>query len=226
MTEEQIATARNQPRAKELREWRLALDMNKYKDIRKKFDDAGIDLRILCFNMTEAITDDEIDYAFRMAKALGCKALSSSTQVTVSKRTAPIADKYKMLIGFHGHDNNADPNEFGSLESYGKGLAYGKYNGINLDVGHFTAAGYDALKYIKENNKRITHLHVKDRKKDHGPNVPWGEGDTPLKEIFALLKKEKYGFPANIELEYRVPEGSTRQAEIKKCLEYAKKLLA
>jgi sugar phosphate isomerase/epimerase len=223
MTEEQIAAART--RGKDMLAWRLALDMNKYKDLRKRFDDVGIDLQILCYNMTEAITDEEIDYAFRMAKALGCKSLSSSTQVTVSKRVAPFAEKHKMIIGFHGHDNNVDPNEFGSLESYAKGLAYGKYNGINLDVGHFTAAGYDALAYIKENHKRISNLHIKDRKKDHGPNVVWGEGDTPLKEIFALIRKEKYAFPCDIELEYRVPEGSTRAAEMKKCLEYCKKNL-
>ncbi len=225
MTDEQIANARNSPRAKEMLAWRMGLDLNKYKDLRKRFDNVGIDLQILCYNMNEATTDEEIDYAFRMAKALGCKSLSSSTQVTVAKRVAPFAEKHKMIIGFHGHDNNVDPNEFGSLESYAKGLSYGKYNGINLDVGHFTAAGYDALAYLKENHKRISNLHIKDRKKDHGPNVPWGEGDTPLKEIFALIRKEKYQFPCDIELEYRVPEGSTRVAEMKKCLEYCKQNL-
>ena len=226
MTEEQIAAARQQPNAVALREWRMSVPMEKFADIRKKINGTGIDIAILCFNMGEAITDEEMDYAFRMAKALGAKAISTSTRMTVAKRVAPIAEKHKMIIGFHGHDNNADPNETGSLESYAQALSYGKYNGVNLDIGHFTSADYDAIAFIKEHHARITNLHVKDRKKDHGPNTIWGEGDTPIKAVLQLMKKEKYPFPANIELEYAIPEGSDRVAEVKKCFAYCKQALA
>ena len=114
----------------------------------------------------------------------------------------------------------------GSLESYAKALSYGKYNAVNLDIGHFTATNQDAVKFIKENHARISNIHIKDRKKDHGPNIKWGQGDTPIKEVLLLLAKEKYGFPADIELEYRVPEGSDRVAEVKKCFAFIKKALA
>jgi len=80
--------------------------------------------------------------------------------------------------------------------------------------------------YIEANHGRITSLHVKDRKKDHGPNVPFGEGDTPIKEVLQLMAKEKYAFPANIEFEYRVPEGSDVVTEVGKCLKYCKEALA
>jgi hypothetical protein len=40
------------------------------------------------------------------------------------------------------------------------------------------------------------------------------------------VSKQKYGFPANIELEYQVPEGSDRTAEVKRCFEYMKRALA
>jgi sugar phosphate isomerase/epimerase len=226
MTEEQIATARATPRAQELLKWRKSVSMDKFKAVRKKTNDAGIAINTLCFNMTEAVTDDEIDYAFVMAKALGAKQISTSTQVTVAKRVAPFAEKHKMLIGFHGHDNDADPNETGSLESYAKALSYGKYNAVNLDIGHFTATNQDAVKFIKENHARISNIHIKDRKKDHGPNIEWGQGDTPIKDVLLLLAKEKYGFPADIELEYRVPEGSDRVAEVKKCFAFIKQALA
>jgi sugar phosphate isomerase/epimerase len=75
-------------------------------------------------------------------------------------------------------------------------MGYSKYNGINLDIGHFTAANYDPVPFLKQHHARITNLHLKDRKKDHGPNVPWGTGDTPLKEVLLVLKKEKYAIPA------------------------------
>jgi sugar phosphate isomerase/epimerase len=226
MTDEQIEAARNQPRAVEMRNWRLAVKDSQFADLKKKINDAGINVEILCYNMQEPITDEEIEYAFRMAKGLGAKAISTSTRMPVAKRVAPFAESHKMLVGFHGHDNVADPNETGSLESYAKALAYGKYNGVNLDIGHFTSANYDAVAFIKEHHDRITNLHVKDKKKDHGPNMIWGEGDTPIQTVLQLLAKEKYGFPANIELEYRVPEGSDRTAEVKRCFEYCKKMLA
>ena len=222
MTEEQITAAR--ARGEELRNWRLAASMDKFKDVRKSFDTAGIDVQILCFNMSQAITDDEIDYAFQMAKALGARAISSTTQVSVSKRTAPFADKHKMTIGFHGHDATDDPNEFATPESFATAMAYSKYHGINLDIGHFTAGNYDPLPYIREHHARITNLHLKDRKKDHGKNVPWGEGDTPIKEVLLLLKKEKYPFPANIEYEYGQP-GMDTVTEMSKCVQYCKEVL-
>jgi sugar phosphate isomerase/epimerase len=226
MTEEQLKSARSQPGAAALREWRLAVKPEQFAALKKRINDAGIDVAILCFNMSEAITDEEMEYAFHFAKGLGARAISTSTRMPVAKRIAPIAEQQKVMVGFHGHDNVADPNETGSLASYKQALSYGKYNGINLDIGHFTSANYDAIAFLKENHARITNLHLKDRKKDHGPNTPWGEGDTPIRQVLQLLKTAKYPIPANIELEYPIPEGSDRVAEVKKCFEYCKKALA
>ena len=223
MTEEQIAAAR--ARTADLRNWRLGVSMDKFKDVRKKFDNAGIDIRLLCFNMNQAITDEEIDYAFQMAKALGARAMSTTTQVSVSKRVAPFADKHKMMVGYHGHDATWDPNEFATPESFATAMSYSKYNGVNLDIGHFTAAGYDPVAYIQEHHARITNLHLKDRMKDHGPNKPWGEGQTPIKPVLLLLKDAKYPIPANIEYEYGQPGMDTIE-EMKKCVQYCKDALA
>jgi sugar phosphate isomerase/epimerase len=211
-------------RAEELRKWRLSVSMEKFKDVRKKFDNAGIDLALLCFNMRDNNTDDEIEYAFQMAKALGAKGITTSTTLTMSKRIAPFADKHKLLVGYHGHDQTNDPNEFATLETYAAAFSYGKYNGVNLDIGHFTASNYDAVSFIKEHYSRITNLHLKDRKKDHGPNTPWGQGDTPIREVLQLMRKEKYPFPANIEYEYRGE--SDPVTEVAKCYEFCKQALA
>ena len=223
MTDEQIAAAR--VRNEDFRKWRLSVSMDKFKDVRKKFDTAGIDLRLLCFNMNEAITDDEIEYAFQMAKALGVKAISSSTQVTVAKRVAPFADKHKMMFGFHGHDSTWDPNEFATPETFAIAMGLSKYFGVNLDIGHFTSGNYDAVAYIKEHHARITNLHLKDKKRDHGANLPWGQGDTPIKEVLLLLKKEKYPIPANIEYEYGPRPDLDTVVEMKKCYAYCREAL-
>jgi sugar phosphate isomerase/epimerase len=207
-------------------QWRASTSAGTWKAVTKKFNDAGVDVALLCYNMQDAMKDDDIEYGFSMAKGLGVKGITTSTTLTMAKRIAPVADKHKLLVGYHGHDATNDPNQTATLESYATLMGYGKYNGINLDIGHFTAAGYDAVAFIKEHHDRITNLHVKDRKKDHGPNVAvWGTGDTPIKDVMQLLKKEKYRFPANLELEYPIPADSDIIAEAKKCLAYVKSCL-
>ena len=223
-SEQQAARAEAQ---KKLTDWRAAANAATWQAVRKKWNDAGVDLALLCYNMNDNMTDDDIEYGFKMAEGLGVRGMTTSTTLTMAKRIAPIANKHKLMVGYHGHDQTNDPNQTATLESYDTLMTYGGYNGINLDVGHFTAAGYDAVDFIKKHHDRITNLHIKDRKKNHGPNVAvWGTGDTPLKDVFQLLKAEKYPFPANIELEYRIPEGSNLIAEMKICYAYIRGCLA
>jgi len=219
--------AERQAATQKLAQWRTAANAATWKAVRKKFNDAGVEVALLCYNMQDSMKDEDIEYGFSMAKGLGVKAITTSTTLTMAKRIAPLADKHKLMVGYHGHDATSDPNQTATLESYDTLMGYGKYNGINLDIGHFTAANYDAVAFIKQHHDRITNLHVKDRKKDHGPNVAvWGTGDTPIKAVLQLLKTEKYPFPANLELEYRVPDGSDIVAEAKKCFAYVKSCLA
>jgi sugar phosphate isomerase/epimerase len=218
--------AEQQAAREKLAQWRTAANANTWKAVTKKFNDAGVNVELLCYNMQDAMKDEDIEYGFSMAKGLGVKAITTSTTLTMAKRIAPIAESHKLMVGYHGHDQTNDPNQTATLESYDTLMAYGKYNGINLDIGHFTAANYDAVAFIKQHHDKITNLHLKDRKKDHGPNVAvWGTGDTPMKPVLQLLKQEKYPFPANMELEYRIPEGSEIVAEAKKCFAYVKSCL-
>ncbi len=224
LTPEQIAE-RDAAMAK-LKDWRASATPATWKAVTKKFNDSGIDVALLCYNMQDSMKDDDIEFGFTMAKGLGAKAITTSTTLTMAKRIAPLADKHKMLVGYHGHDATNDPNQTATLESYATLMGYGKYNGINLDIGHFTAAGYDAVAFIKQHHDKITNLHLKDRKKDHGPNVAvWGTGDTPMKEVLQLVKTEKYPFPGNLEIEYQIPPDSDIIAEAKKCLAYVKSCL-
>jgi sugar phosphate isomerase/epimerase len=215
--------------AKALHDWRMSATAATFKPVRQKIADAGIDLRLLCYNMNVNNTkDDEIEYAFKMASWLGVKAISTSTQVSMAKRLAPFADKHKMMVGFHGHDQTSNPDEVSTEETFKAVMAASKYLGANLDIGHYTSANGDPVAFIKAHHARITNLHVKDRKRDHGGNTPWGQGDTPIKDVLLLLKKEKWDIPANIEYEYGPVNETPDQtiAEVKKCVQYAKEALA
>jgi sugar phosphate isomerase/epimerase len=206
----------------ELAAWRASAEsQDGFRAVRRRFDAAGIELRLLCYNMNRNITDEQIEYGFQMAKALGVKAMSTSTQVSVAKRVAPFAEKHQLMVGYHGHSDVTDPDEVATPESFAAVTSYSKFHGINLDVGHFTAANFDALAFVEANHARITNLHLKDRKRGQGATTPWGEGDAPLARVLQLLKEKRYDIPANIEFEYR----GDPVAEVAKCLQFCKDAL-
>jgi sugar phosphate isomerase/epimerase len=205
-----------------LRDWRLTTPLDHFAVVRKKFDAAGIKLQAYNLSFNDSFTDAEIDRGFEMAKTLGAGFMTASSTLTAAKRVAPFAEKHQMTVAMHGHANLVDPNEFAKPESFEKAMAMSKRFAVNLDVGHFFAAGFDPLSYIQQHHDRITNLHLKDRKKSDGPNMAWGEGDTPIKEVLNLLKTKKYDIPANIEYEYK---GEDTVAEVRKCFEYCRAAL-
>jgi len=210
-------------RGEELKKWRLETPLAEFEKVRKKFVAAGIELYAYNYSFREDFSDEEIARGFEMAKALGVKCLTASSNVTTAKRIDPFAKKAKMRVGMHNHSRIAE-NEFATPDDFAKAMAgMSEYIAINLDIGHFTAANFDAVDYLKQHHQHIVTLHLKDRKKDQGANLPFGEGDTPIKEVLQVLKTNKYKIPANIEYEYK---GADTLAEVKKCYAYCGAALA
>jgi sugar phosphate isomerase/epimerase len=208
----------------DLRKWRLEAPLDHFRDVKKKFDAAGITIYAYNYSPNASFTDAEIERGFEMAKALGAEVITSSTTLDVAKRIAPFAEKHKMVVAMHGHSNTSDPNEFATPDSFAAAMKLSKYFKVNLDIGHFTAANFDALAYIGQHHADITNLHLKDRKKNQGDNLPWGQGDTPIRETLQLLKREKWPIRAYVEYEYR--GAASPVDEVKKCMAFAKQALA
>jgi sugar phosphate isomerase/epimerase len=207
-----------------LRRWRLETPLDHFRGIRKQFESAGLSIAAYNYSPVGDFTDDEIDRGFEMAKALGAGFITSSTTLAVATRIAPFAAKHAMNVAVHNHSNTSDPNEFATPESFAAALKLSPHFKINLDIGHFTAANYDAVAYLREHHADITNLHLKDRKKNQGDNVPWGQGDTPIVQVLQLLKKEKWPIRAYVEYEHRGTAGAV--ADVKTCFDYAKRALA
>jgi sugar phosphate isomerase/epimerase len=211
--------------AEEIKQWRLSASMDKYKALRQMYADAGVEMYAFRMaRLTNDMFDDELAYFFDTARALGANQITVElpTDTQLTKRIGDYAAKRKIMMGYHNHTQV-------NFNSWEAALSQSKYNGINFDVGHFAAAvSQSPIPFIEKHHDRITCLHLKDRKfgTNGGQNVPWGQGDTPLKEILVMMKKEKYKFPAGIELEYRIPEGSSTMAEMSKCLQFCKDALA
>jgi len=206
----------------ELRAWRLETPLDHFRGVERKFKAAGLAIHAYNYSFDASFSDDEIDRGFMIARALGAAFITASTTIPVARRVVPFAEKHQMVVAMHGHSNVADPNEFATPESFAVALALSKYFKVNLDIGHFTAANFDAVTYIREHHADITNLHIKDRKKDQGDNTPWGEGDTPIREVLQLLKTEGWPIPAYIEYEYG---GTSPVEEVRRCYDYAKKAL-
>jgi sugar phosphate isomerase/epimerase len=212
--------------AEELRKWRLSRTVDQFKAARKYFEDPGVALDVVKVDWIQNATDDEVEYCFLMAKTVGAKAISCEIPLSKAKWLGAFADKHKMMVGYHGHTDITSPEAFGRPESWITAMSYAKHNGINLDIGHFVAGNNASpIPFLAKYHDRVTHLHVKDRKMHNGPNVPFGQGDTPIKEILLLMQREKWRFMAAIEFEYRVPPGSDRMTEIAQCVTYCKNIL-
>jgi sugar phosphate isomerase/epimerase len=191
----------------------------KCADLRKMYNDAGVNIHI--HKIPFGPSDEAIDFNFQVAKALGCVGITLERSEPMAMRLAPFADKHKIWVAFHNHTDN-----YPALDRDDPILAFSPYIGFNLDVGHYFAGtkGQSPLPVLEKYHDRIVSLHLKDRTADGG-NVPWGTGGTPLKEILRLMKQEKWTFPADIEVEYKIPEGSTAVAEVAKCVRYCKDAL-
>jgi sugar phosphate isomerase/epimerase len=206
--------------------WRATASMDKFKEIRKKFNDVGITIYAFkpnAFGVNN--TDAEIEYGLNAAKALGANSVTVElpTDSAQTKRLGDLGAKHKVYFGYHAHLQATDT-------LWDVALSQSPYNSLNLDCGHYIAVGgkntkESLLALIEAKHDRITSMHLKDRTADGKNNLPWGQGDTPIKEILSLVKNKKYKFPVTIELEYEVPEGSDAVKEVAKCVDYAKGIL-
>jgi len=209
--------------AMKMAEWRAKVPMDKFVQLGKMYKDAGVSIYAFKPSALDAKnTDAEVDYAFRSAKALGANQANVElpSDPAQTKRLGDIAAKNKVYAGYHGHTQETPT-------WWDVALGQSKYNAMNFDMGHYVAAGFDPLTLIEAKHDHIVSMHVKDRKSkaNGGANVPWGTGDTPIIAALELMRKNKYKFPATIELEYEIPAGSDAVKETAKCVEYARKAL-
>ncbi|QIA06566.1 sugar phosphate isomerase/epimerase family protein [Draconibacterium halophilum] len=209
----------------EVREFRLNVDMKKVAAAQKLLDDAGIKPHIVKFSPSRW-SDEEIDYAFKVAKALGAKGVSEEISEEAAKKLGPIAEKHSMYAVFHQHMQFAEVDGF----SYDNFVGISPAVMFNFDSGHyFGSTGKNPCDILRKYHNRIFSIHIKDKTgPDTDPpnqNQVWGQGQTPLEEVLLLIKKEKWPIYCDIELEYNVKPWSNAVKEVKNCVNYARQIL-
>ena len=219
---EQFAQAATDGDGKSLQQWRLSASMEGFQALRKMYNDAGVNIHIVKFGDigNPGMPDEQIEYYFKVAKALGATGITREISEAAAERLGLIADRHEIMIGFHNHTQITPTLYDGPI------LSHGKFLGINLDIGHYVAGtNQPSLPQIEKHRERILSLHLKDRKKDNGPNTPFGEGDTDLVEVLQHMKKHGLTCPADIELEYPIPDGSDAVEEVKRCVHFCRDAL-
>lgn len=209
---------------KALAEWRKNASMDKFKEAKKLFNKRGVKIHILKLGNPKW-SDEEIDYAFNAAKAVGAKGISMEIGEETAIRMAPFADKHKMYVILHNHGQPGQPGF-----SFDKILAHGQRLMLNFDVGHyFGATGDNPVNILNRLHDRIVSIHIKDKTgpkaAEPNKNQPFGSGETPVGEILKAISQNKWPIHADVELEYTIPAGSDAVTEVTKCVEYLKKQL-
>ena len=102
--------------------------------------------------------------------------------------------KKKIYAAYHTHAQ-------GSMTAFDQAFALSKGNMANVDFGHWVAAGNvggTPMQFLEKHHDRISSFHLKDRTTpgNCALNLPWGTGETPIKEILQLVKKNKWKIPA------------------------------
>jgi sugar phosphate isomerase/epimerase len=208
----------------DLKDWRVSLPMEKVEEARKLFDDAGISVHIVKFSPARW-SDEEIDYAFKAAKAMGAKGVTEEIGEDAVNKLGPIAEKHGMYAIFHNHMQFATEG-FG----YDPFLAVSPAVMLNFDSGHFFGStGIHPNTIIEKYHDRIFSIHIKDKT---GPNTDppntnqvWGQGQMPLAEVLLLIKKNNWPIYCDIELEYEIKPWSNAVREVKTCVQYARNIL-
>lgn len=209
----------------ELKEWRKTNGtIDAYRQLRKKFNDAGVNIHI--YKWTAGETEEELDYSFKVAKALGAIGITTELNEKNARLLGPVAKDNGMFAIFHNHYQFAEPGF-----DVDKLLAYSSANKLNFDVGHyFGSTGLNPADFIRNYHDRIASIHLKDKTgpnnaTEKNANQVWGQGETPLAEVLHLIRDQKLPIYCDIELEYPIKPWSNSIKEVKLCKEFCRQIL-
>ena len=213
-------------------QWRETAEMKPLEDFRKRYAASGIFMHIVKFGdigFPWMYSWKEAEYMFKATRALGARVITREVPKpedwaqfkSTAEKLIPLMNEYDVDIAFHNHAQISANTYDGLL------LDYSDHFKINFDIGNYVAANAedDPVEFVKKYSSRIASIHVKDRKLNNGPEMPFGKGDTNLPALFDFLKREKLDIPCDIEMEYSIPETSNAVIETQRSLNYCKEFL-
>lgn len=197
--------------------WRLSVEQAHFDGIRRQFQDAGMNLFLYYSGLYDTASDQEVEREFQFAKWLGVQALSTQCEPQSVARLARFAEQHDLKVALHNTTSlfkrvRQLPSGPAEMEAQ---LKVSPNVFLNLDLGHFHAAGGDAVAFVKKNHRRIFNIQMKDRDAKEGPVVPCGEGSAPMAQVVELVRDK--GWPITITIEYE-HDAADIMKEMRRCL--------
>ena len=209
----------------EVKAWRAdPANVEKYAQLRKKFNDAGVNIHI--YKWVAGRSDEELDYSFKVAKTLGAIGITTEIGEENCKLVGAAAERAGMVAIFHNHMQYAkDDFDVDAL------LALSSANRLNFDIGHYYGStGKNPARFIEKYHDRIASIHLKDKtgadnETAKNANQVWGQGETPVAEVLQMIQTNQWPIYCDIELEYKIAPWSDAVKEVKVCREFCRQIL-
>jgi len=198
--------------------------MEKYVQLRKKFNDAGVNIHI--YKWVAGMSEEELDYSFQVAKALGAIGITAEIGEENCTLLGAAAERAGMLAIFHNHMQYA--KEDFDVDAL---LALSPANRLNFDIGHYYGStGKDPAAFVEKYHEQIASIHLKDKtgasnETNKNANQVWGQGETPISKVLHLIQKNQWPIHCDIELEYKIEPWSDAVKEVKICREFCRQIL-
>ncbi len=209
----------------EIKSWRtLDATMEGYVKLRKKFNDAGVNIHI--YKWIAGMSDEDLDYSFQVAKTLGAVGITAEVGEENCTKIGAAAERAGMIAIFHNHFQFAK-EDF----DVARLLAMSPANRLNFDIGHYYGStGKNPVDFIEKYHDQIASIHVKDKtgaenEDAKNANQVFGQGETPIAEVLLLIQKNQWPIYCDIELEYKIKPWSDPVKEVKICREYCRQIL-
>lgn len=190
-------------------------------DLRAKLNRAGImPLSYYCGTIK---TEDDIARTVQVAQALGARHVSGDAKSDVLKMIDARFSRERLTFGIHNHWVRGRRFDYESPEDMLRALAgLSKSVGITMDTGHMASCGYDPVEALAKLRKHLMAVHLKDvERSGDDKNVVLGTGIAKSAAVIDALKRQ--GFKGLVAIEYE--EGKDPQADVARCVEFARKLM-
>ena len=185
---------------KDYERWRKKVSIADYARLRKMYNDAGVSIYAFKPNylLSKGNSDANINYAMQAGKILGAShvTIELPRKPEHSLKLGQLAEKNEIYVAYHGHEQQ-NPTWWDTA------LSQSPNNAINLDLGHYVAAGNpDPMRLIKDKQQHILSMHIKDRQNPANgkKNMPFGRGDTPVKEALQLMRDQNILFQLRLNM--------------------------
>lgn len=204
-TPEQMEARKAQAAA--LTAWRMAAPLSEFEGVRAKFEKEG--LRIKAYGARLGSSEDENERLFQMAKALGAETIFLRVPEAMTAGVAAAADRHTMMVGL----------QFADVSAMEKQLPASTYFRLDPDIGDLTKAKVDALEFVKSHYGSFAALDLKDAKVG-GASVPFGEGDSQMKDVLQFLWGKRVPFTVYVDCDY--PGTGLSVEEVGRCVRYVR----